>query len=46
MAVHFEMYDEQYHTSELLGIALSNGEETLFYPGMLKHFNLMLFVHG
>ncbi|MFJ5768330.1 DNA polymerase I [Psychrobacillus sp. NPDC093180] len=33
MAVHFEMYDEQYHTSELLGIAFSNGEDSYFIQG-------------
>ena len=32
MAVHLEMYDEQYHTSELLGISLSNGERAYFVP--------------
>ena len=32
MSVHLEMYDEQYHTSELLGIALSNGEKAYFAP--------------
>ena len=32
MALHLEMYDEQYHTSELLGISLSNGEESYFVP--------------
>ena len=32
MAVHLEMYDDQYHTSELLGIALSNGEKGYFAP--------------
>lgn len=34
MALHFEMYDEQYHTSELLGIALSDGEQSFFIPGV------------
>ena len=33
MAVHFEMYDEQYHTSELLGIALSDGDDSYFIQG-------------
>lgn len=33
MAVHLEMYDVQYHTSELLGIALSNGEKCYFVAG-------------
>ena len=33
MAVHLEMYDEQYHTSELMGIALSNGENCYFIAG-------------
>lgn len=33
MAVHFEMYDEQYHTSELLGIALSDGDDSYFILG-------------
>jgi len=32
MAVHLEMYDEQYHTTELLGIALSDGEHSYFVP--------------
>ena len=32
MAVHLEMYDVQYHTSELLGIALSDGEKGYFAP--------------
>ncbi|WP_313891604.1 DNA polymerase I [Psychrobacillus sp.] len=35
MAVHLEMYDEQYHTSELLGIALSDGEHSYFIPGSI-----------
>ncbi|WP_144510949.1 DNA polymerase I [Bacillus sp. FJAT-22090] len=34
MAVHLEMYDEQYHTCELLGIALSDGEQSYFIPGV------------
>lgn len=32
MSVHLEMYDGQYHTSELLGIALSDGEKGYFAP--------------
>ena len=32
MSVHLEMYDSQYHTSELLGIALSDGEKGYFAP--------------
>ena len=35
MALHLEMYDEQYHTSELLGISLFNGEESYFVPGSI-----------
>lgn len=35
MALHLEMYDEQYHTSELLGIALSDGEQSYFVPGAI-----------
>lgn len=34
MSVHLEMYDEQYHTTELLGIALSDGEQSYFVPGV------------
>lgn len=33
MAVHLEMFDEQYHTSELLGIALFDGERSYFLSG-------------
>lgn len=35
MALHLEMYDEQYHTSELLGISLFNGEQSYFVPGSI-----------
>ncbi|MFF2755167.1 DNA polymerase I [Psychrobacillus sp. NPDC058041] len=33
MAIHLEMYDEQYHTSELLGVALFDGKHSYFIPG-------------
>lgn len=35
MAVHLEMFGEQYHTSELLGVSLFDGEQSLFIPGSL-----------
>ncbi|TQR19820.1 DNA polymerase I [Psychrobacillus vulpis] len=35
MVVHLEMYGEQYHTSELLGIALYDGEKSYFIPGSM-----------
>ncbi|QEY22733.1 DNA polymerase I [Psychrobacillus sp. AK 1817] len=33
MSLHLELYDEQYHTADLLGIALSDGEQSYFVPG-------------
>lgn len=33
MAIHLEMFNEQYHTSELLGIALYDGEQSYFVTG-------------
>ncbi|MEI4769303.1 DNA polymerase I [Psychrobacillus sp. FJAT-51614] len=35
MAIHLEMFNEQYHTSELLGIALYDGEQSYFISGSL-----------
>ncbi|RLQ91897.1 DNA polymerase I [Planomicrobium sp. Y74] len=32
MAVHLEMYDEHYHTCDLLGVALSDGNDTYVIP--------------
>lgn len=32
MAVHLEMYDEHYHTCDLLGVALSDEDETFVIP--------------
>lgn len=33
MSLHLELYDEQYHRAELLGVALSDGEQSYFIPG-------------
>ncbi len=33
MAVLLEMFDEQYHTTDLLGVALSDGEKSYFLEG-------------
>ncbi|WP_342559716.1 DNA polymerase I [Psychrobacillus sp. FSL W7-1457] len=33
MSLHLELYDEQYHRADLLGIALSDGEKSYFIPG-------------
>ncbi|MER2262268.1 MAG: DNA polymerase I [Psychrobacillus sp.] len=33
MSLHLELYDEQYHKAELLGVALSDGEQSYFIPG-------------
>ncbi|MGI2326367.1 DNA polymerase I [Planococcus sp. YIM B11945] len=32
MAVHLELYDEQYHTCDLLGVSLATAEETYVIP--------------
>ncbi|MET3575959.1 DNA polymerase I [Bhargavaea ullalensis] len=32
VAIHLELAGEQYHTAEILGLALSDGEETVFIP--------------
>ncbi|WP_203333199.1 DNA polymerase I [Planococcus beigongshangi] len=32
MAVHLEMYDEHYHTCDLLGVALADADETFVIP--------------